>query len=134
MDPINFMGFVNMFKRRKKVKREPADAPAGAFAHVWERKKQPSPGAQNYAFESLGLVQFTPSGPSVAVREPIVPLQRGPQPVVGQSVITNGVPTVSGQLYGQPLFDPNAGYVASPSPIINVPYQKTADPIGGQLL
>ena len=94
----------------------------------------PSPGAMRYAWESLGLEQFTPIGPGVATRKPIVPLPGGDQPYVGLAVRLDGIPTVAGQVVGQPLYNPGQPYGSALQPIVNVPFQKNSEPIGGELL
>lgn len=78
------------------------------IVHV--RKRIPDPGATSFALESFGLVPLTPIGPAITVREPILatpsaaPLSRGP--VVG----IEGIPTIHGDIVGQPLFDPDRGF------------------------
>lgn len=82
----------------------------GLHQHVFENKfpwNFPSPGAQAYAFESLGLVEFSPIGPSGVVIEPIRKFT--PQMFVGQAVALQGIGIQSGQMITQPLIDPDAG-------------------------
>jgi hypothetical protein len=99
------------------------------FHLSWERKQLPDPGAQNYAFESYGLVAFPPSGPSVTTRQPVVPLPLGPQMYSWQGVRLDGIPLVAGQIHGQPLFDPQLpGFTEGLPPQISplVPYNVPA--------
>jgi hypothetical protein len=95
----------------------------GLFHVAYERKSLPDPGAQVYAYESLGLVQFAPSGPSVFARDQVRSVS--PQLYVFQQTLMAGIPIVSGQMVGQPLYDPNAGgYTQDPPGAISplVPY------------
>lgn len=123
-----------LFKRKKKRVEIPRDPPAGLYQGVWEKKRQPSPGAQSFAWESLGLAPFTPIGPSIHVREGIRPMAGVMQPAVGQAVWLDGVPTTAGQVYGQGLYDESSGgFVRSGMPIINDPFPARHDPIGGKI-
>lgn len=106
------------------------------YKAVWERKAMPDPGAQNYAWESLGLEPFSPIGPGVRVRIGITPLFS--QIYTQQAGFLTGIPTTAGQMFGQPLFDPAApgsGYTVSlpgqgsPLATINIPSNTNA-PIG----
>lgn len=84
----------------------------GLHQHVFENKfpfNFPQPGAQAYAFESLGLVEFSPIGPSGAVLEPLRLSLGVPQMFSGQAVVLQGIGIQSGQLISQPLIDPDAG-------------------------
>lgn len=78
--------------------------PSWAFTYV--RKPGPSPGAQNYAFENLGLAEFSPIGPGIANRSRLPPF--GPRPLFGQlAVPVSGIGGLSaGQMILQPLLDP----------------------------
>lgn len=120
-------------KKPKRVKIPP-DGSMTTFQNVWEKKRMPSPGAQAYAFESLGLVQFTPIGPSVNVRQGIVPVPGAPQPVSGLAVPLNGIPTTAGQIMGQQLYDPAVGYAQSIMPIYNSPFPYSNEPPAGQII
>lgn len=77
------------------------------FYH-WARKRLPSPGVQNYAFESLGLPEFNPIGPSVAARS-IIRTLAGPQQYLPASAIPiAGIGGLAaGQVILQALYDPN---------------------------
>jgi hypothetical protein len=100
----------------------------GVFKNVWEQKFPfgfPTPGAQSFAFESYGLVEYTPIGPSAVVADPIELLH--PQLYVGQAVVVQGIPLQAGQVMHQPLIDPqtgaahnNPGERGEPAP--NTPY------------
>ena len=125
-----------LFKRKaQKVVEIPRDPPPGMYQGVWEKKRQPSPGAQAFAWETLGLGQFSPIGPSINVRVGIRPLPGTEQPVVVMAVNLNGVPTVAGQIFGQALFDQNSpgGYVTGPSQIFNNPFPFSSEPEGGKI-
>lgn len=78
------------------------------YEMTWERQSLPDPAAQNYSWETLGLVQFSPIGPSVAVRSPFSTLF--PQIYAGLSVKLTGIPLTQGQVISQPLFDQKSGY------------------------
>lgn len=122
-----------LFRRTKKRIEIPHnDPPPGVFQAVWEKKRQPSPGAQAYAWETLGLAPFSPIGPSVNVRKGISPLAGIEQPVSLQAVVLNGVPTNAGQIYGQALFDPSVGiYTTGIEGVQNKPFPFSDQPIGG---
>lgn len=73
----------------------------------WERKRQPTPGAQNYAFETLELFEETPIGAGVAARVHFRPLQPPQFYVAGQALSLQGLGGLSaGQYIQQPLIDP----------------------------
>lgn len=104
---------MGMFDRIfKRAKRDPGNAGfdenPGTYRAVWEQKRLPDPGAQNFAWETLGLFQLAPSGPTVTNRDAIVPLST---PMYAyQSGMLLGTPLTAGQIVGQPLYDPNSGY------------------------
>lgn len=87
------------------------------FRIVYEQKPQPSPGAQAYAYESLSLPPFPPSGPSITVRG-----NGQPRPVATPMYTFQAIPltglggTVAGSLYGGQLFDPNGPGFSGPPP------------------
>jgi hypothetical protein len=81
------------------------------YEMAWERQSLPDPAAMNYSWETLGLVQFSPIGPSVAVRKPFSTLF--PQLFSGFSVWLAGIPLTQGQVIGQPLYDPRSGFTRS---------------------
>lgn len=73
----------------------------------WQRKRLPTPGAQNYAFETLALFETTPIGPAVAQRKFFKVLQ--PQQIYfgGITVPITGLGGLAaGQYVMQPLVDP----------------------------
>lgn len=77
------------------------------WAFTYERKRLPGPGTNNYAYENLGLVEFSPIGPAESNRMAIQPLQPAPLYVLGQSLLQTGVGGLSqGTIYGQPLVGP----------------------------
>lgn len=108
----------------KKKHTQPWEAmPRWGQHHMaWENKasRLPEPGAQAYAYESYGLVEFSPIGPSVAVT---TPLQKySPPYVTGMAVWLSGIPTQAGGVTLQALIDPSApgGYVSgmgNPAPL-----------------
>jgi hypothetical protein len=82
----------------------------GLYHGVHERKGQPDVGgAREYAWESLALAEFSPIGPSVAQREHWRVTAISGDWFPAQQLAQSGIPTQSGQLVGQPLFDPNGG-------------------------
>lgn len=105
---------MGIFKRRKPDIKNTGDArymklPRG-YVQSWERQTLPDPAAQNYSWETLGLVPFSPIGPSVAVRHPYATVF--PQMFAGFSVKLTGIPLTQGQIIGQPVYDPNAGFAS----------------------
>lgn len=73
----------------------------------WERKRQPTPGAQNYAFETLELYEETPIGAGVSARQHFRPMQPGQFYVAGQALQLQGIGGLAaGQYVQQPLIDP----------------------------
>lgn len=102
-----------------KVRQKPvlpwADLPRHGDPHfVWENKqpKLPQPGAQAYAWESYGLVEFSPIGPSIAVKTPFTKLT--PQLYQSLATFLQGIGTQAGGVQFQALFDPTSpnGYPA----------------------
>lgn len=76
-------------------------------ANVYERKTLPGPGAQNYAYENLGLYEQSPIGPAVANRKAIKPLSISAPLFAVFGTYTQGLGgVVQGTLYGQPLSSP----------------------------
>jgi hypothetical protein len=73
----------------------------------WTKKKLPTPGSGNYAFDTLGLVEFTPIGPSEFVRRELPGLQMPQVYITGQMLTTTGYGGLAaGQIINQPLLDP----------------------------
>jgi hypothetical protein len=76
---------------------------------------QPTAGAMAYAYESLALVPFPPSGPSIATRHPINPTT--PPLYALQSIPVAGYGgIVAGQMSQQPLFNPYGGGYSGDAP------------------
>ena len=76
----------------------------------WEKKRLPTPGAQNYAFETLALYELTPIGPGVSQRKFFKVLQPPQNYIPAQALTTTGLGGVAaGQVFFQPLLDPYAG-------------------------
>lgn len=90
------------FKKRKvnTVKTVPG------FRNAWGERAMPSPGAEAYAYLTLALVPFAPSGPTGLPRQSINAFS--PQLYSARAVMVTGMPTVSGQLVHQPLINPGA--------------------------
>jgi hypothetical protein len=88
------------------VSRGPRFGPFNGHSHV--RQPQPDPGAPAYAYEGLGLVEFSPIGPSVANRNYLFPLATTPPLFAGHAVPLQGLGgLVQGQFITQPLlYDP----------------------------
>lgn len=106
------------------------DERPGTFKIGYERVPSPDPGTGYFTYQSLALMEYPPSGPSVTVRSPLRTLS--PQLVVGFGVPQAGIAAggfVAGQIYGAPLFDPTTpGYSSDPvgaqiSPLVafNIP-------------
>ena len=77
------------------------------YGPTWERKRQPGPGAMQYAYETLALSPVPPSGPSVRVERPLVPIATSPQQYIfAQTLYVQGVPITAGQLFSAPLYVP----------------------------
>lgn len=77
------------------------------FYH-WMRKRLPTPGAQNYAFESLGLIEQTPIGPSILVGYTFKKTQPAQSYMPNEGIFIAGLGgLVAGQIALQGLYDPN---------------------------
>jgi hypothetical protein len=93
--------------------------PGDTFHQVWEQKRLPGPGVQNYAYETLALAPTTPVGPGVGIDEQIVPFH---EPMYAyQAVPLQGIGTVAGTFQLQPLFDPATGYAGPVDPFVVPP-------------
>lgn len=90
-------------------KRENArDADVVLSGFHWQKKQLPTPGAGNFAFESLGLPQQSPIGPAVCNRSFLMVVQPGQLYMRGIVTPVSGVGgLVAGTVRGQPLYDPN---------------------------
>ena len=101
---------MGLFSKTKKIDPSTPIIPPRwtPFAgHVYEAKRLPDPGVQNYAYENLGLVEFTFIGPAIHNRRVINPLQ--PTPLYSMKAV--GIAGLgglqNGQIIFQPLIDPN---------------------------
>lgn len=75
--------------------------------YQWKRKRLPTPGAMNYAFESLGLVEFTPIGDGIGNRHQYQITQPPQVYINGIATWTDGLGgIIAGQAIMQPLIDP----------------------------
>lgn len=94
----------------QNVREQELASPLSRFtpfrANVYEAKHLPTPGTQNYAYENLGLVEFSPIGPAVANRGFIRPFQP-PSLFAMQGYWPAGIPGVAGGLYSSPLINPD---------------------------
>jgi hypothetical protein len=88
------------------AQRGPRFGPFIGHSHV--RQNQPDPGAPAYAYEGLGLVEFSPIGPSVINRNYLFPLATAQPLFAGLAVPLAGLGgLVQGQMISQPLlYDP----------------------------
>ena len=119
------MGFFNFGRRKPGNVRIPNSGDMGVFHMTWQRKRLPSPGAQNYAWTTLGLVPTSIISGAVAVRRQINPLLTAPQPHFQKAVTLNGLPTVSGQILSAPLFNPDTGgFNTSPNVYVGAAYDR----------
>lgn len=105
----------------------------GLYHQTWERKRMPSPGAPAYAWETLGLVLFSPIGPSVVARQQRYNL--GPSSLYQKAVPITGLPTVTGTLVHAPLVNPDSpGFALSFSGMINDPFPPELTQAAGRAL
>lgn len=79
---------------------------------VFERKPLPSPGAMNYAYETLALAPQSEISGAVANRSQLMFIAQ--QVYKFQDVPLAGIGTVSGAMVTQPIFDPTVGYTNLP--------------------
>lgn len=106
------MGFwTNKKKPPQTVLQQQVQSPVTRFNAEWkftyEKKRLPGPGTQNYAYENLGLVEFSPIGAGVANRGQLNIVQPQPQ-YASLTVWLQGVGGLSmGTIYGTPLIDPS---------------------------
>lgn len=81
-----------------------------AYRSIHEGKAQPSPGAQAYAWETLGLPAFTPIGAgNHAMSKRPRPFSASAPLFTQQGARTIGVPLTAGQFILQPLLIPEGG-------------------------
>jgi hypothetical protein len=86
------------------------------YKRVWERKRLPDPGSQNYAYETYALAPLSPISSAVAIRG-APPRLYEQQIYVGQSVSLDGIPTTAGQIVTQPLYNTETGGFVSAFPV-----------------
>lgn len=77
-----------------------------ATFHWTRRKPAISPGAYNYAFDSLGLVEFDAIGAAYAVKRMPMPFQKPLNALYGVPTV-GYAGLVGGQMMMTPLYDPN---------------------------
>ncbi len=99
------------------------------FHAVWLRQNAnlPTPGMDSYAYATLGLTPTPPVGNAISVRGPGMNPAQPQQVYAAQTLTTQGVPLIAGQIFGSPLFDPNApgnGYTDPFTGLNNVPYPR----------
>lgn len=85
--------------------------------HKWTKKRQPSPGAMGYAFETLALPELSPIDHAVCVRKGFSAFAGSPQvyfPAVNVPIAGLGG-LVQGQMVMQPLYDPYSNTYAGNS-------------------
>lgn len=76
----------------------------------WQKKRLPSPGTGNYAFETLALFETTPIGPAVAQRQMFKVVQPPQLYIRAQAIPVSGIGGINaGQVVLQPLIDPYSG-------------------------
>lgn len=76
------------------------------LGHAHAPTRQPSPGMDSWAYQALGLVEFSPIGSGDHNREQLYPLQP-PTAFAGRALSTQGLGgLVSGQVITQPLIVP----------------------------
>lgn len=122
------MGFFGMLKRSPSQPiGNPEFQSQTGLKMVWVRKELPSPGAMNYAYETLALAPQSEISGAVAQRQTLS-LFAGKQVYKYQDAALQGIGTVSGQVISQPLYDPNSGYT-------NLPYvQNNSDLIAANIV
>ena len=89
------------------VEQQAVQSPVTRFQPNWhftyEAKRLPGPGTQNYAYENLGLPEFTPIGATVANRMQLRSIA-GPPAYAHFATYQAGVGgLVQGTIYGYPL-------------------------------
>jgi hypothetical protein len=75
------------------------------YQAAWTREPMPDPGAMNYAWQTIGLVQQTITGTGVIVSD--MPRATSPATLAGFELLPFGSPTYYQQIAGQPLLDAN---------------------------
>ena len=100
---------------------------APGYTNHYGLTAQPTPGAMAYAYESLALVPYPPSGPSVATRTPIRPTSK-PMYVMQSVPLAGYGGIVAGQMITQPLFNPYGGYSGFAPPAMSFMPPNIVDP------
>lgn len=112
-----------MWPFRKKLPPRDVEQQAAQSNHTrfnpswkfsYERTRLPDPGAQNYAWLNLGLVEFSPIGAGTANRKQLLPMQ--PQASYARfATVQAGLGgLVQGTIYGQPLISFGGGQGNTP--------------------
>lgn len=102
-----------LFARRHRLAAG-APHPVLGYYPEWERKDLPSYGnAQQYAYETLGLIQFSPIDHAIHTPRHLLPYQ-APQVEAVQTLPSMGIATQAGVFRLTPLFDP-AKNIAKPT-------------------
>jgi hypothetical protein len=128
------MGIISRLKNRIAYAVNPEkDVDNNRFADiygykaVWVEKELPSPRAMNFAYESLALAPESPISGAVAQRQQLSHFSAG-QLYQFQTAWMDGIPTISGNIIGQPLYDPQSGYVTLPR------YEHTSDLVAANIV
>lgn len=110
-------------ERASLVRPGPRLTAFSGHTHVFQ--PQPFPGAPAFAYEALGLVEFSPIGPSVANRSYLFPLSTVRPLFGGHGMMVQGLGgLVHGQVITQPLlYDP--GLQSEPLGLGVGPFQVT---------
>lgn len=113
-------------KRRMAI---PPERDPGEFQISWTRRRVPQTGGQNYSLSTLQLALNDLSGPLPYYATPIKPVG---QPTLAYplqqgraipTVTVTGRNTLTGQFFGQPLYDPESqGFTSSRFPVNARPY------------
>lgn len=106
------MGF---FQWRSRDKNKDGLVPASPNAHdenepyvrMWSRGHLPDPGASIFSYDTLTLLPMYPINEYNLVKETIRTLNS--QVFALPTVLTYELPQPNGQIFSQPLYDPNAG-------------------------
>lgn len=110
-------------KRRPKPNITSATAPVFAldgYELAFEMQRMPDVGTRGTSWETLQLDPRPIFWTGIAPFKPIKAISNGPTQLVAQQTIrVDGLPTVSGQIFQQPLYDPSSGYTATPTDPFN---------------
>lgn len=81
----------------------------GAGYHpAWVRKAMPDPGAEAYAWTRLALMPFSTMAIGTGTEPASHFRATTPGMVALQTITLQGIPTISGAVRGQPLYDPQS--------------------------